>query len=350
MHLLSRSQTCVGVDLGSSVVKIVQLERRGERYRVRRFGCRGLDPDVVDGVPDHNSPRLKATLSDLIRELDVFGSPVVMSVSGPSVMVKRIRLSGVKPDSLDEYLTWEGHQYIPYAMQDIYFDYWILPPSRHGAASTDIELLLVAAKHQVVENRKRLLEEVGVRPVVCDVDGLALLKVVMEKSRTFRGQSFGIVNVGASGLNVAFVGQDDPLLVRDVSFEEISPVQADDAPASSVADDAMHDAPRSGTTDTGTPPGWGDVVSAVQYCLESVLERYPELSMEKIFLCGGQSKHEQLHHALQHALSVPTIALNPFDEIECLAHGEAEDPVPELAHLGGVALGLALHQDCHGEH
>jgi len=77
-------------------------------------------------VPDHNSPRLKVTLSDLIRELDVFGNPVVMSVSRPSVMVKRIRLSGVKPNSLDEYLTWEDHRYIPCAMQDMYFDHWKL--------------------------------------------------------------------------------------------------------------------------------------------------------------------------------------------------------------------------------
>ncbi len=349
-QLLSRPQTCVGLDIGSSAVKIVQLERRGTRYRIRRFGWRGLEPDVVDGVPGPNPPRLKATLSDLIRELDVFGSPVVMSVSGPSVMVKRVRLSGVKQDSLDEYLTWEGHQYIPYAMRDIYFDYWILPPSRRGSASTDIDLLLVAAKHQVVENQKTLLEEVGVRPVVCDVDGLALLKMVMGKSRTLRGQSFGIVNVGASGLNVAFVGQDAPLLVRDVSFEEICPVQACDAQAFPVADDAVHDVPRSGTTDMCAPPDWGGIVSAVQYCLESVLERYPELSIEKIFLCGGQSKHEPLHRELQQALSIPTVAFNPFDEIECMAHCATVDHVSESAHLGGVALGLALHQDCHGEH
>ncbi len=350
MRVLSRPQTYVGLDIGSFAIKIVQLERRGTRYRIQRFGWRGLDPEIVDGVPGHNPRRLKATLIDLIRELELLGRPVAMSVSGPSVMVKRVRLSGVKKDALDEYLTWEGQQYIPYAMRDIYFDYWILPPSRHGSAPTDIELLLVAAKQQVVENQKTLLEEIGVHPIVCDVDGLALMNMVMGKSRALRGQSFGIVNVGANGMNIAFVGDETPLLVRDVSFEEVCPVHAADSQTLPVEDDPVHHAPQRGPTDPCTPPVLEGVVKEVQYCLESILERYPESSMEKIFLCGGQSKNERLQSALQKALSLPTIALNPFDEIEYKAHRTAMDDWSESAHLGGVALGLALRQDCHGDH
>ena len=349
-HVFSRPRTSVGLDIGSSAIKIVQLEQRGTRYRIQRFGWRGLEGEGVAGDPGRNLDRLKATLIDLIRELELFGSRVAMSVSGPSVMVKRIRLAGVKKDSLDEYLTWEGHQHIPYAMRDIYFDYWILPPSRHGTTSTDIELLLVAAKQQVVENRKTFLKEIGVHPIVCDVDGLALMNMVMGKSRALRGQSFGIVNVGASGMNIAFVGHESPLLVRDVSFDEICPVQAVASRALPVEDDAVHGALRGGTTDPCVPPVLDGVVREVQHCLESVMERYPEISMEKIFLCGGQSKNARLQSTLQKALSLPTIVLNPFDEIDSMTHRADVDHVSESAHLGGVALGLALHQDCHGGH
>ncbi len=349
-RVFSRPQTCVGLDIGSSAIKIVQLERRGARYRIQRFGWRNLEPAVVGGATDHNPHQLKATLLDLIREMDLLGSPVVMSVSGPSVMVKRIRLTGVKQDSLEEYLTWEGHQYIPYAMSDMYFDYWMLPSSQHGSASTNIELVLVAAKHQVVEDRKMLLEEIGVHPIVCDVDGLALVNMVMGKSRSLRGQSFGIVNVGAHGMNIAFVGHEDPLLVRDVSFEETCPVPAGDAQTWPVDTDAAQGALRDAAADSCASPTWGGVVREVQYCLESVLERYPESSMEKIFLCGGQSKNERLRHALQTALSIPTMAFNPFDEIEYPTSRTERDHWSASAHLGGVALGLALHQDCHGAH
>ncbi len=349
----SRPHLCVGVDIGSSAVKIVQLERRGPHYRIRQFGWRGLEPEAADDASGHHPRRLKAALMDLIREMDLVGSPVAMSVSGPSVMVKRVRLSGVKRDALDEYLTWEGHQYIPYAMRDVYFDYWVFPPSRHGSASPDLDLLLVAAKQQVVDVRKTLLEEIGVRPMVCDVDGLALMNMMMEKRRAFRGRSFGVVNVGAGGMNIVLGGQHGPLLVRDVSFEETSrPVQAVEARVSPVNDDADHRDPRDETTEPGTPPALSGVVNEVQYCLESTLERYPELGMEKMFLCGGQSRNERLQRELQKALSIPTSVFNPFDDIESVSTA----PHPEMAHraesahLGGVALGLALHRDCHGEH
>ena len=349
-RVFSRPRTLVGLDIGSSAIKIVQLEQCGTSYRIQRFGWRSLEGEGVVGAPGHNPGQLKATLIDLIRELELFGSRVVMSVSGPSVMVKRIRLTGVKKDALDEYLTWEGHQYIPYAMRDIYFDYWVLPPSRQGTTSTDIELLLVAAKQQVVENRKTFLKDIGVHPIVCDVDGLALMNMVMGKSRALRGQSFGIVNVGASGMNMVFVGHESPLLVRDVSFDDICPVQAVDSQALLMEDDAVHGASQGGATDPCAPPVLDGVVREVQYCLESVMERYPEISMEKIFLCGGHSKNERLHSALQNALSLPTIVLNPFDEIEYMTHRADVDHVSESAHLGGVALGLALHQDGHGRH
>ena len=95
-------------------------------------------------------------------------------------MVKRIRVSGVEQDALDEYLTWEGHQYIPYAMSDIYFDYWILPPPQLPLRRRNC--CLWPPSNRWLKAAKTLLEEIGVHPIVCDVDGLALMKTIMRKA------------------------------------------------------------------------------------------------------------------------------------------------------------------------
>ena len=343
-YAFSRPQPRVGLDIGSSTIKLIQLEQHATRYRLKRFLVSSLDSDVVEEDASHHSHRLKAALSDLLQECELLGSPVAISVSGPSVMVKRIRVSGVEQDALDEYLTWEGHQYIPYAMSDIYFDYWILPPPQ--PASTETELLLVAAKQQVVESRKTLLEEIGVHPIVCDVDGLALMKTIMRKSPAFRGKSFAIANVGASGMNIVFVADESPLVVRDVSFEGTSSSWEVDH-AGAVKDTARQHGP-GGTGGPENPSLVAEVVRETKCCFESVLERYPELDVEKMFLCGGQSKHPRLQSELQHALAIPTLPFNPFDEIECLANHQDRDHLSASAHLGGVALGLALHKDNHG--
>ena len=340
-HVFSRPQPRVGLDIGSSAIKLIQLEPRATGYRLKRFGVRSLD--VAEEDAGQYSHRLKAVLGDLLQEFELLGSPVAISVSGPSVMVKRIRVSGVEQDALDEYLTWQGDQYIPYAMSDIYFDYWILP--RPQPASTETDLLLVAAKQQVVDSRKTLLEEIGVHPIICDVDGLALLKTIMRKSPAFRGKSFGMVNVGASGMNIVLVADEHPLMVRDVSFDGISPGRAIDD-AVTVEDAAGHGP--GGTDNPENPLVVTEVIREITYCCESVLERHPGFDVEKFFLCGGRSRNPRLHSELQNALGIPTLPFNPFDEIEGLADHQDRDLLSASAHLGGVAVGLALHQDNHG--
>ena len=342
-RVFSQPRPRVGLDIGSSAIKLIQLEQRAAGYRLKRFGVRSLD--VAEGDAGRYFRQVKAVLGDLLQEFELLGSPVAISVSGPSVMVKRIRVSGVEQDALDEYLTWQGDQYIPYAMSDIYFDYWILPRTRPG--STETELLLVAAKQQVVESRKTLLEEIGVHPIVCDVDGLALLKTMMRKSPAFRGRAFGMVNVGASGMNMLLVAGESPLMVRDVSFDGTSSGRAIDD-AVTVEDAA---GPGPGATDKPENPLFvTEVTREIKYCFESALERHPGLDVEKMFLCGGRSSHPRLHGEVQNALGIPTLPFNPFDEIEGLADHRDRDALSASAHLGGVAVGLALHQDNHGQH
>jgi len=342
-EVFSRPQTRVGLDIGSSTIKLIQLEQRAGRYRLKRFSVRRLESTVVEKASSRQSSGLKAALSDLLQECGLLGSPVAISVSGPSVMVKRIRVSGVTADALDEYLTWEGQQYIPYSMNDIYFDYWILPQPR--SAPKELELLLVAAKQQVIESRKTLLEEIGVHPIVCDVDGLALMKTIMRTRRAFRGKSFAVANVGAGGMNIIFVADEQPLVIRDVTFEETSSsLTGGDAVA--VEGPAWHGSFRARTDAAENPSAMTEIVREIKCCFESVLERDPKLDVEKLFLCGGQSHDPRLRTELHDALGIPTLLFNPFEEIECSA--DRQDRLWASAHLGGVAVGLALHQDNHG--
>ncbi len=342
-EVFSRPQTRVGLDVGSATIKLVQLEQRVGRYRLKRFSVRRLGSTVAEGESGHQSSGLKAALSNLLQECGLLGSPVAVSVSGPSVMVKRIRVSGVKADDLDEYLTWEGHQYIPYAMNDIYFDYWILPQSRPDPK--ELELLLVAAKQQVVESRKTLLQEIGVHPVVCDVDGLALMKTILRTPWASRGKSFAVANVGAGGMNIIVVADEQPLVIRDVTFEETSSrLTAGDAVA--VEGSARQGSSRAGTDSPEPPSAMAEIVREIKCCFESVMERDPALDVEKLFLCGGQSNDPRLRTGLHDALGIPVLPFNPFEGIECSA--DHQDRLWASAHLGGVAVGLALHQDNHG--
>lgn len=146
-------------------------------------------------------------------------------------------------------------------------------------------------------------------------------------------------------MNLVFVDDEQPLMVRDVSFEGTSSNRAI-GEAGAVEDTAGRGP--GGTGCQENPSAVAEITREIKCCIESVLERYPALDVEKLFLCGGQSRHPQLQSELHNALAIPVLPFNPFDEIECQADHPDREQLSASAHLGGVAVGLALHQDNHG--
>ena len=219
-------------------------------------------------------------------------------------------------------------------MSDVYFDYWPLSP-----ASTEMDVLLVAARQQVVESRTTLLEDIGVHPVVCDVDGLALMKTIMRKSPALRGRSFGIVNVGASGMNLVFATDQDPLVVRDVTFEETrSRRTVDDEPVEETT------APASGgksgpSLDCGGGHKGGEAVRRIPPGTPSGIHGWTScFSVEGKRSIRGCRRRCRAHWRFPRSRSIPSTKSNGTPIIGC-----RHWPISE-----GVAVGLALHRDNHG--
>jgi len=146
--LFKKSRSVVGLDIGSSAVKAVELKAAGKGYRVAAFGSVPIPPDsIVDGAIIDG-----AAVADAIRRLfdtyHIKTKDVAASLSGNAVIVKKISLPIMSDAELAESIYWEAEQYIPFDIQDVNLDYQILDRGDVAAGKGTMDVLLVAAKKE----------------------------------------------------------------------------------------------------------------------------------------------------------------------------------------------------------
>src|SRR5213593_3261210 len=172
LNILTSSKQVVGLDIGSSSIKMAELRplRRGG-YELVSLGIEELSPDcIVDGVIISKLP-VSDAINRLFTQQGIKNKRVATSVSGHSVIVKKITLPSQSERDLAESIRWEAEQYIPFDIADVNLDYEVLGES---AATGNLDVLLVAVKKEKITDHTSVISMAGKNPVIVDVDAFAL--------------------------------------------------------------------------------------------------------------------------------------------------------------------------------
>ncbi|HYG67755.1 MAG TPA: type IV pilus assembly protein PilM, partial [Anaeromyxobacteraceae bacterium] len=165
---MARNKLAVGLDIGSSSVKLVQLKEKKGGYALQAFGSAPLPPEaIVDGALMNSSAIVQA-IQELVAKEKVKVKEVAIGVGGHSVIIKKISLPRMSQDELDESIQWEAEQYIPFDVKDVNIDTQILTPE--GDAAGQMDVLLVAAKKDMINDYTSVCAEAGLTATVVDVD------------------------------------------------------------------------------------------------------------------------------------------------------------------------------------
>jgi type IV pilus assembly protein PilM len=218
-RVFGKSKSVVGLDIGSSAVKAVELRAAGNGYRVTAFGSQPVPPDsIVDGaIVDAGA------VADAIRRVfsgnKAFKSrDVCASLSGNAVIVKKITLPIMTQAELDESIYWEAEQYIPFDVQDVNLDYQILDSGTGPNSRGTMEVLLVAAKKDKISDYTGVIAQAGRNAVVVDIDAFALQNAYEANYGFEPGQVVVLLNAGASAINVNIIQGEQSVFTRDVSI------------------------------------------------------------------------------------------------------------------------------------
>jgi len=173
--LFRKTKNLVGLDIGSSAVKLVELkDTKGGGYRLVKTGLETLSPEaIVDGAI-MDASLVVDTVNRLIASANVRNSDFATSLSGHSVIIKKISLPAMSAEELAESIRWEAEQYVPFDINDVNLDYVVL----EGAGGDTMDVLLVAVKKDKISDYTSVITQAGKTPLLVDVDAFALQNAV----------------------------------------------------------------------------------------------------------------------------------------------------------------------------
>src|SRR5947208_16803652 len=171
---MAKSKLALGLDIGSSSVKLVQLKEAKRGYVLDAFGVSPPPPEaIVDGAL-MNSTAIVEAIRQLVSQFKLKNREVAIGVSGHSVIIKKISMPRMTRDELEESIQWEAEQYIPFDVKDVNIDVQILTPADQDSGTGQMDVLLVAAKKDMINDYTSVVSEAGLTPGWVDVDACAV--------------------------------------------------------------------------------------------------------------------------------------------------------------------------------
>src|SRR5687767_10963444 len=349
--MFRRTKAVVGLDIGSSAVKAVELKPSGKGFRVSAFGSEPVPPDsIVDGaIIDAGA------VADAVRRLfdsnKAFKSKeVCASLSGNAVIVKKITLPVMTESELSESIYWEAEQYIPFDIQDVNLDYQILDAGTGPDSRGSMEVLLVAAKKEKIGDYTGVIAQAGRTPVIIDVDAFALQNAFEVNYGFDSKQVVVLLNAGASAININILQGGQSVFARDVSLggnTYTEAVQKELDLPFQAAEQLKKGIPVDGATFEEAQPVLRAVTENVLLEIQKTFDFFKATAasdhIDRIIISGGASRVDGFREMLEERFGTPVEEFDPFKAVTW-DPGKLGSESADHAATAAVAVGLALRK------
>jgi type IV pilus assembly protein PilM len=341
------SKNLVGLDIGSSSVKAVELQKKGSSLHLVNLGYESLPADtVVDGqIMELNN--VSNVIAGIFNEHKIRTTRVAAGVSGHSVIVKNIVLPQMSEEELQESFGWHAEEHIPFDIADVNLDYQVTADS-----SDALHVLLAACKRDKIANMKQAIQLAGKQPAVIDVDAFALQNCYEVNYRPSLGEVVALLNIGAATTNINILNGGRSVFARDASVggnQYTSLLQKELGLTFEQAEAVKHGASLpEGVEARPILPIIETVSDILALEIKKTMDFYRataadgEAAIQKILLSGGGSKLPGLADYLSNRFEIPVEVFDPFKQIEVDARKFDPDYMREVVPELAIAVGLAL--------
>jgi len=336
----------VGLDIGSSSVKAVELTGKPGALSLVNLGFEGLQPDtVVDGqIMELND--VSGVISGLFASHQFKTDRVAAGVSGSGVIVKNIIVPQMTREELEESIDWHAEEHIPFEISDVSLDYQVV-----GSGADSLHVLMAACKRDFVANLKQAIQLAGKQPAVIDVDAFALQNCYEVNYEPSDNLAVALLNVGASTMNINILRGVRSVFTRDVSVggnQYTSLLQKELGLTYEQAEQVKRGNAVAGSYEGVDIDGALETVSDMLALeISKTFDFYratadDDGSVQKILISGGGSKLKGLPEYLSNRFEIPVERLDPFRRINFDARRFDPDYMREVVPEMAVAVGLAL--------
>lgn len=345
----SKSKNLVGLDVGSSAVKLVELkERKPGSFQLLKIGLEPLSPEAIVDGSIMDSSMVVDTIQRLNATQNVKNSNFATSLSGHSVIIKRISLPAMSPEELAESIQWEAEQYIPFDINDVNLDYVPLDTAVPGE---NVEVILVAVKKEKINDYTSVITQSGKACALVDVDAFALQNCYEANYDIEEGRTVALVNVGASVTNVNIMNGSVSQFWRDITVggnQYTDAIQRELNLSFSEAESLKRGESVGDYSVQQVIPILNSVSEDFAGELRKTLDFFTATSgaegVDQIMLAGGGAGVMNLETVLRDKFGIAVEILNPFRRV---AFNESDFNPEWIAEVGpgmAIAVGLAIRK------
>lgn len=344
MALFGRSKLSAGLDIGSGYVKLVVVDHSRSEPEVVQVATSPLVPDaIVEG--EVMDPVLVAdTVRSLIESAGLRKKNVVAGVGGHDVIIKRIQMDRMSQSDAREVIRWEAEQHVPFDMENVQLDFQILDPEGTGV---QMQVLLVAAKRELIENRLSLLSDAGLSPSLIDVDAFALHNAFETNYPDALDGLVALVNIGHETTNVDLLQGGAPVLVRDIPFGSRrlrESLQREHGLTAENADDVLQGRANGVDLNAIVEDRVDELAVGIERAAAFIVAQSGGEGIGRVFVSGGGACVPGLVEALGRRLGIRTELANPLQRVSVRPEVMEAIPIDQFAPMLMLPLGLALRR------
>lgn len=349
----------VGLDIGSSTIKMCQIEKTPAGYQLKRFALCPTPPMTIKDGAIVDARVLGEEIRRLITQADLQNPKVVSAVSGQSVVIRPINMTRMTERELQHAIKFEAERYLPYSVTDAQIKGQILQEHLQGDEKT-MEVLLVAAPNEMVNNTQEVIKMSQFVPQAIDLEPFALLRALERgMGPDALRQTIALINLGASSSSInifknGMLRHNRTITVAgnsftkaigqslNLSFEEAEKIKKDKG-VIRVEKDATPVAPTTMRIFNVIIPVLKELVTEIQRSFDYYRTRYKGESVDLVVLSGGTAKFKNIEVYLSNELGIACEVAQPFRNISIQnVEGMTPEDLEELAPMAMVVSGLAL--------
>ena len=346
--VFEKKENLVGLDIGSRSIKAAQIVDSKRGNTLKHFGIADIAHGAIEEGTINDPESVAQSIRQLFKSYGIKQNNVAVSIGGYSVIVKKISVQTMAEEQLQETIHFEAEQYIPFDISDVNLDFQILGESESNP--NQMNVFLVAAKKEMVNDYINLVNLAGLNPCIVDVEAFALQNT-FESNYDVQDDNIALIDIGASKTSLNILKGNSSVFMRDVSlgcgqinqkimsliectFEEAEQLKYGENP------------------DKLTPEDLKGIVSSVvaDWCteirraLDFFYSTYPEDQIKRIVLSGGGANISEFRQLLATEASAEVESLNPFQSFELDRKNFDDEYIKQIGPQAAICMGLAMRK------
>jgi type IV pilus assembly protein PilM len=339
----------VGLDIGSKTIKAAEVIEGKKGYTLSKFGMTDIAPGLIEDGTIKDPEAVAETIRNLFKTYGIKNHSVALSIGGYSVIVKKISVQNATEEQLQETIHFEAEQYIPFDISDVNLDFQILGENENNP--NQMNVLLVAAKKEMVNDYVGLVEMANLEPRIIDVDAFALQNVFEINYAPEAEENVALIDIGASKTSLNILKGDTSVFMRDVSLGcgQINHKIA------TLIDCSIEEAEAikfGESSDKISGEDLSDIISSVvaDWCteirraLDFFYSTYPDDQIKRIILSGGGGNIQELRQLLAVETSAEVATINPFQQFYIDSEKFDTEYLEKIAPQASICMGLATRK------